>query len=181
MLIVPASTPLQPRKKTLEYLESAEVSESLALLGIRGYYKRTMGDPTRNDRGIYDDAIFVYSPFVHATFNANTDPSKHRPQVAVLNAGKWYYKKGIHGLSRPRAMRYTALVQAGPVTVRRDEGREDSGWFGINIHRGGINSTSSLGCQTIFHKQWSSFIALVLSELKRCEQKILPYVLVDAI
>lgn len=47
--------------------------------GIRGTYRRTLGDPEENDRGIYDDALFLSSPSAMAAFNGNVDPSSYRP------------------------------------------------------------------------------------------------------
>lgn len=147
------------------------------LLGLRGYYKKTMGNPVKNDRGIYDDAIFILSPDIFAAFNANTDPSNFRKGIANLKNGLWWYKPGKHKITSPTG--YPALVQAAPVTVLRDEVGEDTGWFGINIHKGGYNTTSSLGCQTIYPMQWDSFINTVYDQLKRYDQKKVPYVLIE--
>src|SRR5687768_3200984 len=36
-------------------IDKFHLQEPVKLLGIRGYYKRTMGNPLKNDRGIYDD------------------------------------------------------------------------------------------------------------------------------
>lgn len=150
-----------------------------ALLGRRGYYRDTMGAPGVNDRAIYDDAIMLVTPTSYVTFNANCDPSRESPGMAVLNAGVWHYKVGIHGLSRPKSEQYEALVQAGPVTVTRDARGEDTGWFGINIHRGGRTTTGSLGCQTIHPSQWDGFIALVKMELHRHDIVTIPYCLTE--
>ncbi len=145
----------------------------LYLVGIRGYYHDDHGD---NRRGIYDDALFLISPNLFAAFNANTDPTISREGVAVLEPGLWWYKLGIHGLSRPLSKRYEALVQAAEVTVRRDRTGLDTGEFGINIHRGQPDNTSSLGCQTIVPDQWDNFIGLIRQELKRIgDQHIIPY------
>lgn len=183
MAIVPNTRPKQTVEETRRLLSAGGVSESkypVALFGARAYYRRTMGNPIKNDRGIYDDAIFLVSPNVFASFNANTDPSVYRKHIATLQLGRWFYKVGIHGLSKPKEKRYTALVQADEVTVSRDQEPAETGWFGINIHRGGLNSTSSLGCQTIYPEQWAGFIALVQGELKRCGQKIIPYLLTES-
>ena len=64
------------------------------------------------------------------------------------------------------------------MTVLRDGRRRESGWFGINIHRGGHTTTSSLGCQTIHPPQWPAFIALVKQEMRRESRGRIPYVLV---
>lgn len=175
----PASRPQQDRATTAAQLEVMGVSEPVALLGIRGYYLDTMGERGKNDRGIYDDAIMLVSTEAYVTFNANCDPSIFRPRIASLRPGVWRYRLGTHGLSKPKPRQYTALVQAAPVTVIRDQVGEDTGYFGINIHRGGINSTSSEGCQTIHPYQWDAFIALVRAELKRHERKSLPYALTE--
>lgn len=177
MSISPPAWPKQSRAEVEAILTDHHITDAVALVGIRGYYRDTMGQPGANDRGIYDDAIFLLSRYIFASFNANTDPSIARPGVAVLKPGVWRYKLGIHGLNRPAAQRYKALVQAAPVTVHRDGAGNDTGWFGINIHRGSRTTTSSLGCQTIVPDQWPAFIALVEQELRRAGQTVVPYVL----
>src|SRR5688572_4978223 len=77
------------------------LTHPVKLLGLRGYYKRTMGNPSGNDRGIYDDAIFIIGPAFFASFNANTDPSVYRRSIATLRFGVWLYKRGIHKLNSP--------------------------------------------------------------------------------
>jgi hypothetical protein len=148
----------------------------LWIVGIRGYHAA----PGANARGRYDDAIIVYSPTKCEGYTANTDPSAYRPKIAKLKAGLWLYKPGIHGLSKPAHRRYPALVQALPVTVLRDgQAKADTGYFGINIHRGGRYTTSSLGCQTIHPDQWEAFYASVLSSMRTLGLGTVRYLLVD--
>lgn len=180
MAIVPASRPQWNRSRIEDLLTAASVPETVALVGVRGYYRDSMGAVGRNDRGIYDDAIFLVSPHAFVSYNANTDPSIYRRRIATLAPGLYRYRIGIHGLSKPKAQQYKALVQAAPVTVARDQAQAESGYFGINIHRGSRTSTSSLGCQTIYPTQWAAFIASVESELKRVAQKTIPYLLIEA-
>jgi hypothetical protein len=175
--ILPPSRPLQPLTASERFVRQANVTHPVVLLGMRGYYRDSMGKPGVNDRGIYDDAMFVISRSAHVAFNANTDPSITRKGVAVLEPGVWWYEIGRHKRFSPFG--YTALVQAAPVTVRRDEQELDTGWFGINIHRGARRSTSSLGCQTVWDDQYDAFIELVQSEMKRCRVGRVPYVLVE--
>ena len=174
--ILPLSRPQIGSEEALKLIRQAGVNDAVALLGIRGYYRDTMGAVGANDRGIYDDCIVAVSPTAFATFNANTDPSVKRKHVAVLMPGVWRYRKGKHKISSPDG--YPAFVQADKVTVARDEEGLDTGWFGINIHRGGVNSTSSLGCQTIYPTQWDSFRSLVYGEMDRHSAKTIPYVLI---
>lgn len=189
MAIHPAGRPRQAEDVTRAELVRGGVHTQTALLGVRGYYRDSMGKKGKNDRGIYDDALFLVGPGGHWTFNANTDPSKHAHGIAVLKPGLWLYKIGIHGLSKPRhpsgtleytdaSYQYAALVQAQKVVVVRDGKGEDAGWFGINIHRGSTTTTSSLGCQTIRPTQWAEFLMLVRRELAAAKQVTLPYLLV---
>jgi lysozyme len=132
-----------------------------------------MGAAGVNDRGIYDDAIFVVLPDRVVSFNANTDPSGYRPGkgtgdekgMAVLQPGVWNFNLGLH------RGKYLALRQRGSFTVLRDgfeHSYSDTGdGFGINIHCGGVNTTSSLGCQTIVPEQYDEFINLVQNSLKK--------------
>jgi hypothetical protein len=178
--MIPKNRPQQKRQDTERQLKSAGVSDPVCLVGIRGYYRDSMGAKGKNDVGIYDDAIILVSPNCHAAFSANVDPSrlgwnaKVRKPMAQLKPGVYRYKIGKHGISRGNP--YKALVQAGPVTVYRGD-KEETGFFGINIHRGSQRSTSSEGCQTLPEPSWTGFINLVETEMKRNNAKTVSYVL----
>jgi lysozyme len=188
---MPATKPkTRPRITAQDVEEIARkhgVKDSVAIVGIRGYYLRTLGDPKKNDRGIWDDCIAVISPTAFAAYNGNTDPSFWRKGIASLVEGVHKYRKGKHGISRGNP--YPALRPANPsesLPVTRDGQLGRSQGVAINIHRGGsINSvsqsvTSSLGCQTIPREQWPSFVNLVYGEMDRYGQKVIPYVLTSA-
>jgi hypothetical protein len=164
--------------------------------GLRGYYARTMGTTPDNDRGLYDDALFLYAPALDLfrAFNGNTDPAKLRigsgtgaaKGMAALNPGFWpCYRFSVHG---SRTHPHEAICQrAGAVTVTRDgtPPYADHGWFGINIHRGGNYGTSSEGCQTIPPGQWDEFIGTAQQAGQqlfgdRWRERTVGYVLLDA-
>lgn len=177
-------------KELIAPFMSDRTQHPLLVIGVRGYYLNTLGAAGANDRSIYDDALFIDSPFVTASFNANTDPSTFRKGrgtgsakgMACLKPGLW--KAHQFGLHKGK---YLALVQTkGPVTVVRDGSPdyEDTGNFGINIHKGGLNTTSSLGCQTIHPSQWDSFINLAKDQASRIwgqrwNKEVVPYILID--
>lgn len=180
-LIVPPTRPKLTRDECAGHWQKAHVLlDAPALLGLRGYYRDTMGAPGENDIGLYDDAICLWTPTTFRTFNANTDPSRQHPGVATLLPGVWRYRLGVHGLSKPKPLQYRALVQAARVTVHRAAGANDTGWFGINIHRGSRTTTSSEGCQTIWPEQWAEFIDGVALALAREHATSIPYLLVEA-
>jgi lysozyme len=177
--MVPNSRPQQAKEKTLSMVIKSGIVDRVALVGIRGYYSETFA-PSGNQRGIYDDAIILLSPSVHATFNANTDPSVFKKGIAVLKTGVHRFRKGNHGISKPGGG-YPALRPANAkeeLPVTRDGTGDDMG-IAINIHKGSYKSTSSEGCQTIYPSQWDGFINLVYSEMNRYNQKTIPYLLVE--
>jgi hypothetical protein len=149
--------------------------QPVALVAVRGY----SSPPGQNALDSYDDRIFLLAPDFEQEFQANTDPSKLFKGEATLKPGLYLYKVGVHGLSRPAARRYPALVQAAPVTVIRQGGGEDRGYFGLNIHRGGYKTTGSEGCQTIHPDQWDAFLRAVLDQLNKYDQTVIPYLLVE--
>jgi len=188
---------MKPSKKPqrgLDWLQSiieankkAIGEDAVILIGIRGYYRDSMGVVGKNDRGIYDDAAFwlnLKTGFI-ATYNFNTDPSSYRKGtgkgstkgMASLKDGAWRYKTGIHNGSSP----HPAFRQAAVVTVKRDGNPDydDTGWFGINIHRGGRSTTSSLGCQTVPPTQWDDFKETGYKLLKDAKQSTFCYILTE--
>lgn len=188
-MIQPKSKPQKSRADILKLCtEAGLAANGVCVVGIRGYYKDTMGKPGVNDRGIYDDALFVVglgNDETFASFNANTDPSSYRKGRGTgASKGMADLKPGIYhahqlGLHRGK---YMALIQTGgKVTVVRDgtPNYDDTGWFGINIHKGGSNTTSSLGCQTIVPEQWPAFISLVQTQMHKYKQSIMPYLLIE--
>lgn len=159
-------------RKSWNQHRSTEPFPTMCVIGVRGYYRDTMGKPGTNDRGIYDDAIFVLGKDTFASFNANTDPSIFRSGIASLLPGWHPYRPGNHGISRPGggypAFRPATNGEALP--VKRDgESAVPSKRPGIaiNIHRGGRTTTSSEGCQTIHPDQWEAFYAVTRLEMKR--------------
>ena len=189
----PAATPKLTQADLRKRLAPLAIDRSihpLVVVGIRGYYRDTMGAPGVNDRGMYDDALFIDTPDSFATFNGNTDPSRVQigqgtgdcKGMAVLNAGVWY----VHKFDLHKG-EYLALCQRlGQVTVTRDgtPPYPDTGMFGINIHKGGYNTTSSLGCQTVHPDQWPTFIAMAEDHAKRWHgarwnQVVIPYALLE--
>lgn len=182
--LVPRSRPQLGRHRAEEMLHTLGVDIMRpAILGVRSYYRDTMGKPGVGDRGLYDDAIIIVTTHVFAAFNANTDPTGFGGHLAVLQAGVYSYRLGIHHPNSPNA--YQCLVQAGPVTVKRDNGVVESGEFYIHIHKGSLTSTSSAGCQTIPPSQWPAFLELAKSEMLRygvglpLEKLVIPYALAE--
>ena len=162
---------------TANSIHRSVFAEKVCLLGIRGYYMDSMGEPHRNDRRIYDDAIFVASPRGVQAFQANVDPNGHR-RGSGTGAGKGMamLKPGIHlyGTGPHRGRR--AFRQCEPFTVIRDGDPPyaHTGWHAINLHSGGRRSTSSLGCQTIPSDTWGQFRSLVYAQLREFDNPRMP-------
>jgi len=121
----------------------------------------------------FDDFIYVFwkndkGGWEGKYFTATTDPGTYylknplsKLGAAILKEGQWV-DSYIIGKHRGE---YDALVQRKPVTVIRDydrnaildfnNGREETGLFGINIHKAGRDSSDvdkwSAGCQ-VFQK-----------------------------
>lgn len=198
---MPPSPIVPPQRPRLSYgavmarlvpLGHDPARDPVCVVGLRGYYRDTMGAPGRNDEGVYDDALFLVSPAFFGAYNANTDPSARRlghgfatrtRGTARLTTGLWR----VHRFAKHNG-KYLALCQrGGPVTVMRagDPDYPHSGMFGINIHRGGVGSTGSAGCQTVHPGQWDGFIASAVDQAKRhhgdrWDRVDLPYALLDA-
>ena len=117
----------------------------------------------------FDDKIYAFwkeptGEWKGKHWTATTDPGTYYLNNPLSNLGTAILKQGQYkdayaiGLHKGQ---YTALVQSKPVTVIRDydrnaildfnNGREETGLFGINIHKAGQDSTWvenwSAGCQ----------------------------------
>lgn len=183
---IPNSKPKMTKEDALKELSNypSLIDFQVRVLGIRGYYKSTMGNPLKNDRGIYDDAMFIISPDMFASYNANTDPSINRAGIATLVAPQIVmYKVGTHGISGKNPREAFRQASFGIEVVRdgKDEIFKDSAQspFWIDIHDGGQYTTSSEGCQTVCKPQWPSFKESLKDQLQRHNQKLFPYLLIE--
>lgn len=180
----PTSRPQWSRDRLLQELSTRgiQVKEPVFVVGVRGYYRDSMGEPGRNDRGIYDDAIFVVGPDEFYSFNGNTDPSVQRKGIATLRPGVHTYRRGKHGISRPGGgyPAFRPATKNEELPVDRDGVADPRPGVAINIHRGGENGTSSEGCQTIVPSQWEAFYSTLDGMLTRHKQSTFPYVLIVA-
>lgn len=181
-------------------------SSKIILFGLRGFFD----PPGGNKRGIYDDAIGIFTPEQFLVYNGNTDPSIDRKGIAVLQDGVYDYIRGLHGIHHlnlalaedkkildtlqttgkdhpaieGRILPYWAFRQDSPVTVLRDgaptpETMTDRGsWPWIDIHRGGYNTTSSEGCQTIHPDFWQAFFwDIATVQMEKYKVTRVPYAL----
>lgn len=176
------TVPKLSKEEALELVKKSGKTfpESIFILGIRGYYKDSMGKPGENDRGIYDDALFLIGPNTYVPVNANTDPSKFKPGIASLVPGLYYYKRDYHHKFDPKK-RYPAFRPATPdesVPVTRDGQEGVSKGIAINIHKGSYNSTSSEGCQTIYPDEWLNFQQTAYKIMDQEGQHLIPYLLI---
>lgn len=161
----------------------------LFALVVRGYYRDSMGVPRENDYGIFDDAIFLITPFGFSAWNGNSDPSRigwnpnAGKHMARLQPGVWTFRRLKHHASRPTG--YMAFGQGSDeVTVERIRAdgtvaQTETGCFGINLHRGGTNSTSSEGCLTVPQSQWAEFRNTLDRALEKTGRKTFPLILIN--
>lgn len=144
----------------------------VAIVGIRGYYLNTMGKPGKNDRGIYDDALFVISKQSFDPFRANTDPSIMRKGIATLVPGVYEAVKWRH------KGKYPALQIVRDRVTRDGMPGIDEGRHGINFHYGG-KGTWSEGCQTLQRGDWPRFRSKVYSLMDAYGLEKVTYLLVE--
>lgn len=167
----------RPRIKSSEVneiLAANGVADKVVLLGVRGYYQDSLGKLGENDRNIYDDVIIVISPRRFAAFRANTDPSVYRAGIATMRTGVHRYQKGKH------KGRYWALkLVGGRVEVTRDGQKGTRIGIALSIHKGGVRTTGSEGCQTLAPADWTEFIKIVYDEMDFYRQETIPYCLID--
>lgn len=176
------------------------------VVAIRGYRLDSLGKPGQNDRGVFDDAIWIVAPDpaggdMVLPYNGNTDPTAYKHKRATLCTGIHLMGPGMHNVSKGKLRQYPAFRQAEVFTVTRDGfgRRRFRGFFGINLHRawgrfGSWGGTSSWGCQTIPAERWVDFhdtlngllvsnrrgrIDLGLWDPNYPDKPIFPYVLIE--
>ena len=135
----------------------------------------------------FDDEIHVFyknpqNKWVYHIFSATTDPGQYWLDNPMHPQGTAFLKKGQYVDSYALGLHkgtYEALVQVKPVTVVRDydrsglfnwtsSGTEDTGNFGINVHRAFDKGTAkmidhfSAGCLVFANaSDYSLFISLL--------------------
>lgn len=165
--------PQMTRAEILKIAENAGVKAMPVIVGIRGYYRDSMGKIGVNDRGIYDDAIFVVGEKQFFAFQANVDPSIFRRGIATLSVGVYEVVKWIH------RGKYASLQIVNDRLHRDGSNELDAGRHGINFHYGSESETWSEGCQTLPRSTYWSFLNLVYGEMQKAKADSIHYVLIE--
>ena len=142
---------------------------TLYLVGVRNYYRADAKDRKNN----YNDAIFVVYKGQVVPFNFNVDSFGCRKVNGTLRSGVHWYKKGLHGISRPNP--YNALKQATPDKSLL----ANSKGVTFDIHRGGANGSPNLKPQVLPPEQWIEFQTLVYKLMDESNVGKIPYVLLN--
>jgi hypothetical protein len=169
------------QNKGFEIFETDTHPYNLNIIGIRN------SNATPNTFDDYIVVIWKYKGLWNfRKYEATTDPGLYYLNHPVSPAGTAILKEGQYfhcfclGLHQGK---YKALIQFMPVTVIRDynkdnfldltSGKEETGMFGINIHRANLSGKSinvnqwSAGCQVFADSgQFNEFISLCESSEK---------------
>jgi len=177
--------PVLDREHALLIMGDHYAKEKVILLGIRGFFDPAMGnkrgvyddavflitdegiegfnfntDPSIDRPGIavLQDGKYDYTQDLHGVHHLNLKDINDKVLYNTLIA----HHKDLTPIPG-KILPYFAFRQAGPVLLKRD-GDSDAaldGWPSapawIDIHKGGVNTTSSEGCQTVFPDQWEDF------------------------
>lgn len=108
----PDRTPELGLPEARALLAARDVTDAVALIGVRGFFG-AMGQSPGNDPGVYDDAVFLVTPGACRGFLFNTDPTRFEPPNVTLKAGLWRYKPGNHNPPSRGSVPYKALVHKG--------------------------------------------------------------------
>ena len=167
---------------------------------VRGYRTRTMGDPGRNDVGIFDDAAFLCTPTLYLAEDSNTDPSRlgwnpgvGKPYGMLKSNRVWWFYPGAHKGHRPsfrqaddaEVAMNLGIPHEGKFEVTRMWGHGDPrnydewGHQQVNIHRAGMSATSSWLCLTVPLDRCDAFLQIATDDLKRHGQKTIPVILLE--
>ena len=205
-MMTPPTLPRLPKEKAIElgkdkWMQVCPeiVMPEVWMLGVRAYRKSTMGNPKRNDVGIFDDMLGLVSPGVWRPENANTDPSRlgWNPGVGkpygMLEPGVWWFYPGPHKGRSPAfrqsddadVARKLGIPHDGKFLVKRMWGWDDPrnylewGHQQVNIHPAAMSSTSSWLCMTLPYDRAHNWLQTGWDELKKYKQKKIPLVLID--
>ena len=168
------------------------------IVAFRGYWPQSMGPTPGNDPGVWDDAWYFIAPGKLRKSDANTDPSRYgwnsgadKP-MAVLNTGCWPFRRGPHK-GRTPALRQFTEQEARKAKVP-DDGRfsvtrtykvgdprnyVEGGYYAINCHPGGVNGTSSEGCQTLPRDVADEFLWDVWKTTESAGVDVIWYILIN--
>lgn len=197
--------PILDRAAAVAIAIAAGVHDEIFLLGLRGFMapadKNKRGiyddaiflvtptecvgynantDPSINRKGIavLQPGVYKYKQGLHGIHHLDLSKAGDKAIYDQLLSTRKNYP-AIAG----RILPYWAFRQAGPVTILRDgatatETKTDpASWPWIDIHRGGYNTTSSEGCQTIHPDQWPEAKAKGYAAMDAADLKSINYVL----
>lgn len=162
-LIVAKVAILGYRASDSKYGEYDDVIAVFTPEGYNEFKGNTLPSVNKPDVAVLQPGNYTYRIGLHGISHFNLEDSGDKALYDQLLATK----KDLPPIAG-RILPYWACRQDGPVLIKRI-GATAASWDGwpvspvyIDVHRGGFNLTSSLGCQTLYPDHWQQFFWQIL-------------------
>lgn len=158
-----------------------EYDDVLAILtpdDYREYKGNTLPSKEANGIAVLQGGVYRYAPGLHGVSHL-----EGLPDAETIRVWLEAHKGQDYPNPKGRLLPYWAFRQAGPVKIKRigsdvfEVKQDPAGWPWIDLHKGGYNLTSSLGCQTFYPDHWEEVRRVGFNAIAKYGLVTVPYIL----